>query len=211
MTDLRGKLGPARDQGARGTCVAFACSSVTDVVFGDVFSAEFLARCALSIDRADDENKGVSLNAGGEALVRLGQPLEGDWPYNPIASVGDIPLRVFRYARPYKSKGQKTTHGVDERLLTAELSRGLLIVIGIRVFDDFLMIKEPDTRLDAPQPGTNVRGLHAVSVVGDVGERRKYRWIIRNSWGPSWGSNGYALASSAFLRECVIETLSLEV
>jgi C1A family cysteine protease len=49
--------------------------------------------------------------------------------------------------------------------------------------------------LDAFFPNT-VRGGHAIAVVGYTATGR---FIIRNSWGTSWGDNGFAYASPAYI------------
>jgi hypothetical protein len=51
-------------------------------------------------------------------------------------------------------------------------------------------------KLDAFKPNT-VRGGHAVCVVGYTAEKR---FIIRNSWGASWGDQGFAYASEAYIK-----------
>ena len=50
--------------------------------------------------------------------------------------------------------------------------------------------------LDTFQPDT-VRGGHAICVVGYTSDRR---FIIRNSWGNSWGDHGFAYASEAYIN-----------
>jgi len=51
-------------------------------------------------------------------------------------------------------------------------------------------------KLDTFQPNT-VRGGHAVCIVG---YRTDKRFIIRNSWGTSWGDHGFAYASEAYIN-----------
>ncbi len=51
-------------------------------------------------------------------------------------------------------------------------------------------------KLDTFQPNT-VRGGHAIAVVGYTAD---HRFIIRNSWGTSWGDQGFAYASEAYIN-----------
>ena len=50
--------------------------------------------------------------------------------------------------------------------------------------------------LDTYQPSTK-RGGHAVCVVG---YRADGRFIIRNSWGTTWGDAGFGYASEAYIN-----------
>jgi C1A family cysteine protease len=52
-------------------------------------------------------------------------------------------------------------------------------------------------KIDTFQPGT-VRGGHAVSVVG---YRTDGRFIVRNSWGTSWGDKGFGYVSASFIAD----------
>jgi hypothetical protein len=51
-------------------------------------------------------------------------------------------------------------------------------------------------KLDNFQPAT-VRGGHAVCVVGYTADNR---FILRNSWGTTWGDKGFAYASEAYVN-----------
>ena len=51
-------------------------------------------------------------------------------------------------------------------------------------------------KLDTFQPNT-VRGGHAPAVVGYTADQR---FIVRNSWGTSWGDKGFAYASEAYIN-----------
>ena len=51
-------------------------------------------------------------------------------------------------------------------------------------------------KLDAFQPDT-ARGGHAVCIVGYTEDR----FIIRNSWGPTWGDKGFGYASAQYISD----------
>ena len=48
-----------------------------------------------------------------------------------------------------------------------------------------------------PTPDENVAGGHAVCAVGF--DDNKQAFIVRNSWGTSWGANGYFYMPYAFI------------
>jgi C1A family cysteine protease len=50
--------------------------------------------------------------------------------------------------------------------------------------------------LDTFQPNT-VRGGHAVCIVGYTAEKR---FIVRNSWGVTWGDKGFGYANEAYIK-----------
>lgn len=60
--------------------------------------------------------------------------------------------------------------------------------------------------LDEYQPETT-RGGHAVSIVG----YRPGRFIVRNSWGTTWGDSGFGYASLAYAQEAFTEAYGVQV
>lgn len=70
------------------------------------------------------------------------------------------------------------------------------ILVGLNVDQTWDSAAATGGNLDAFQPAT-VRGGHAVAVVG---YRADGRFIIRNSWGTTWGDRGFAYASEAYIN-----------
>jgi C1A family cysteine protease len=61
-------------------------------------------------------------------------------------------------------------------------------------------------KLDVYQPNTK-RGGHAVALVGYT----KDRFIVRNSWGTTWGDKGFGYASLAYARGAFTEAYGVIV
>ncbi|MGF6979926.1 C1A family cysteine protease [Paraburkholderia sp. JPY465] len=70
------------------------------------------------------------------------------------------------------------------------------ILVGVNVDATWDNATTTNGNLDAFQPST-VGGGHAACVVGYT---QDHRFIIRNSWGDSWGDKGFAYASEAYIN-----------
>ncbi len=70
------------------------------------------------------------------------------------------------------------------------------ILVGLNVDATWDNATATHGKLDTFQPNT-VRGGHAPCVVGYTAD---HRFIVRNSWGTSWGDHGFAYASEAYIN-----------
>ena len=194
--DMRALLPPVRDQGQRGTCVAFAVTAAHEVArAAGAAVAEDLSEEALFWGcKLIDGNWawGTRFESAAAALAATGQPLEAIWPYEPRRLAG-IP-----YNPPGARSNDWHTSGIgpaplDLASVRLEIDAGRPVVLGLIVFDS-LYFPSAAGRIDAPAAGSPSRGRHAVLAVGhDVDAL-----LIRNSWGQSWGLGGYAWLSNGY-------------
>lgn len=70
------------------------------------------------------------------------------------------------------------------------------IMAGVSVDDTWDNATANKGRLDVFKPGTS-RGGHAICIVGYTKDKR---FIVRNSWGASWGDKGFAYATEAYIK-----------
>lgn len=203
--DRRNDLLPVRDQGRRGTCVAFAMTAGHELLDagGRELSVEFLYWGAKQRDGLSRSADGTTLGAAGAALADLGQPLESAWPYddqrNPQASSYRPPNAVVLEALGRRRRvGRHLNPSSDD--IRAALVRGNVVALGIRLFMTWYVLRS-GARIDLPPAGAVALGGHAVLVSGfdESEEPNDGLFIIRNSWGTSWGEDGYGYLPFAYV------------
>ena len=204
---MRGSLAtswPVRDQGPRGTCVAFAGTASHEAARSGavVLSEEFLYWACKQQDGFPTRS-GTTLTAMSTALESDGQCLAASWPYDPLAdqnSAGYGPTAAARVdAAGRQIRGNNP--GVATAALVTALDDGVIPVVVLELFDTWHNVGA-DGLIALPAPGARRLGLHAVAVV-DHEASAGSRFLVRNSWGSSWGAGGYGTVAGAYLdRYC---------
>ncbi|XP_038221123.1 cysteine proteinase 15A-like [Zerene cesonia] len=191
-----GFVSPVKDQGACGACWAF--SAVANIeshikIYLDkevTLSEQFLIDC--EVGRVGCQSTTV-LKVFGEIVSIFGGVLQ-ERDYNSYSGRPEtcrwqgkpqpVPVVGFRRVQP------------DERVMTEYLFKygPLSAAINSASMEKYKgnFIDEPS---DADCPASNLN--HAVLIVGyntfidkTTGKQTPY-WIIKNSWGKSWGDNGF--------------------
>lgn len=198
--DLRARLGPIRDQGARSTCLAHATTAAHEYARGSTLalSPEYLHYFACG---GQSSSHGVDFPEVSRALQDRGQPAESDCPYhlNDPPPDWSPPKDLGLYRRRSSFSGPAP----DE--VEALLDAGHAPVLGIATTDAFYAPVLPAV-ISATG---SVLGLHAVLAVG-IGETSTARcFLIRNSWGRMWGDSGHAWVDDAFIVQHLYEVMVL--
>lgn len=98
----------------------------------------------------------------------------------------------------FDSPDKTDTLSRNHTLLTSALSEGYPVGISLKVFDnlgrDGAFVLHPD---DAPNAKED--GWHAMVIVGYSEDDNFY--IVRNSWGPEFGDNGYCYIPTAYVDD----------
>ena len=209
VRDLRPLFGPARDQGARPTCLAFAARD-THAGLRDGWaplSCEF-AFYAAQKRAGRPPTSGALLSTMLDALRLDGQPDEKGWPYlaavpadhrlwTPPATVGPL----------YGRNGQRD--GTDLSSILAALDRDTPVLMLTMLSRSFFQprgdgVVDPAND-ELPEPAQR----HAVVAVGHGTVDGTPAILIRNSWGPGWGLEGHAWLTERFLAPRLFATANL--
>lgn len=154
-------------------------------------SEEFLYWGCKKIDGRLDDN-GTTLNSAINSLKSYGQPKEEYWTYDSCCLITNNTYQPSEDAKVEALKkriynGNRLAISVEE--VKQKLSDRYAVIIGIVLFEEFLI---PSSGLvPLPQNVNKALGGHAVLIAGWDDRLWNGVFIIRNSWGESWGVNGY--------------------
>ena len=191
-----GHCPPVYNQGSLGSCTANAIAAVVDFIRAKQ-KQKFIYPSRLFIYYSEREmqdtvmwDSGAYIRDGIKSVVKLGVCPEGQWPYDVKRFTEKPPDEAYANALNYQTL---VYHRIDNKnldMLKNVLASGYPFVFGFSVYDSFESEEVRITgKVPMPLDSDSLKGGHAVVAVGY--NDRVRRFIIRNSWGSSFGKGGY--------------------
>jgi C1A family cysteine protease len=194
IVDLRPYCSPIENQGNLGSCTGQAIAGAIELLnkrngnYRDI-SRLFIYYYERLILGTVNYDSGAYIRDGIKSTNKYGASLESYWPYD---------IKKYRHEPIIEAKNDALNRKVTryERIADLEgfidsLSNGFPIIMGFNVYSSFMSASVASTGV-MPYPNTKrekLLGGHAVLIVGYI--KSKKVLIARNSWGTSWGDNGY--------------------
>jgi len=189
------------NQGTQGSCVGWAVGYAAKSYLVNIgqkwgvkehqFSPSYIYN---QINGGVDE--GSSIYEALQLVIEQGVCLLADMPYNENDFTTQPNQTQKIIAEQYRSLSMRRISEGDVNNMKVALQEGIPIVVGIPVYPDF-------DNLDSSNPiydnsfGTS-RGNHAICLIGYNDETNSFKFI--NSWGTSWGLNGYGNISYSLIE-----------
>ena len=188
-TDLRSLLGPARDQGPRPTCLAFAATAAHEVARHPscYLSTEYLAFYGARRSHCTPE-RGLSPESVAQALEYDGQPAETVWPYStemPDFRTWTPPTTTYTL---HRARIRFSARSVGE---VREMVRGGVPVVLIVSVTSAMYTPDAEGVVRPSPSDELIARHHALLAVGSGHAEDGAYLLVRNSWGRAWGTQGH--------------------
>lgn len=194
--DLRANCPPTYDQGKLGSCTANAIAGALefDQIKEDlspifVPSRLFIYYNERVIEGTVSSDSGAQIRDGIKSVAKQGACDETEWPYDISKFTAQPPATCYEDALKHRAITYKrVTRSLQN--LKGCLAEGYPFIFGFTVYESFESDAVAKTGVvPLPQADEKVLGGHAVVAVGY--DDSTQRFLVRNSWGSSWGQEGY--------------------
>lgn len=210
--DLRGVcMSPVKDQGQAGSCTGQGWSSVFeslqlielkkklsgDSALEEFNKTKFTPASALFIywnerilDGTTTQDSGSEIRTGMKAVKQFGVCPESLWPYDIAREFSTPTTHAYNIAKLHKVLYGYKIDNTKLTLLKTCLNQGYPIVYGQTLYNSFMSDAVANTGV-VPMPGQKESpvGGHCTVIAGY--DDATSRFIVKNSWGTSWGDKGY--------------------
>jgi C1A family cysteine protease len=216
QVDLRQPWWDIGDQQATGSCVGWATAEgvmrYLFVAAGRLGQADHLSpryiwmsskETDMMVSRPETfiEDAGTTLKAAADICRNFGVALETALPFHISTTMFLGREDDFFAAAAQLKAASYFNAGLDLNSWRHAVADGKPVLVALNVDREWDSAADRAGLLDTFQPNT-VRGGHCVCVVG---YREDGRFIIRNSWGTTWGDQGFAYASEAYIQNAFFQ------
>ncbi|KAL0217268.1 hypothetical protein RCL1_007849 [Eukaryota sp. TZLM3-RCL] len=199
------------DQQQCGSCYAFAAVNV----LGDYLCLRNEARVTLSPQHIVSCSDNLGCEGGTAPMTmdfikKQGVVVESDFPYvSGQADFGVPTCPNLSGKTHYKAPDTGILAGLpdmEERMMRMLVERGTLFGMYI-IFSDFIDYSSGIYKQTVPDNKDTNMGGHAVAIRGYGEEDGQKYWLVANSWGPTWGMEGYFKIAKGS-NEATFETIT---
>lgn len=183
----------ARDQGQRGSCVAFAIAGIKGCMANYMLSPEYAYLATALRSPSWQPNQGLSVQIAIES-TSSGLPEDHLFPYKH--NEPERPLPALPTELPLFGPDM-TLMPPDLAQVKTWLAEGRPVGTAITLTRSFMAPIDGLVAFEKPV----YPGRHAVVIVGYGNDQKgNEHYLICNSWGSSWGLNGHAWIPDSYLK-----------
>jgi C1A family cysteine protease len=204
--DLRNSCPLVYDQGQLGSCTANAIGGAfefellkQDKTKDFIPSRLFIYYNERVMEHTVNTDAGAQIRDGVKSVNKQGVCPETMLPYDISKFAAKPSATCYKEALKHQVLSYQRVQQTTDQM-KACLAEGYPFVFGFTVYDSFESSTVAKTgKVNMPKKNEGVIGGHAVMAVGY--DDKTKRFIVRNSWGTSWGLKGYFTMPYQYLTD----------
>ncbi|EGT32164.1 hypothetical protein CAEBREN_11106 [Caenorhabditis brenneri] len=185
----QGKLTPIKNQGQCGSCWAFATVAAVEAQHA-IKKGQLVSLSEQEMVDCDGRNNGCS---GGYRPYAMRFVKE-----NGLESEKEYPYSALKHDQCFLKQNDTRVFIDDFRMLSTNeedianwVGTKGPVTFGMNVVKAMYSYRSGIFNPSSEDCAEKSMGAHALTIVGYGGEGSSAFWIVKNSWGTSWGSSGY--------------------
>jgi len=194
--DLRPIMSPIRDQSDLGCCTGFGITAAMEALALKerrtpvTLSPLFVYYWERFIEKTLSVDSGAQIRDGVKVVKKYGAAHEKTWPYI-VSKFRTIPsVKAQKEALEHQALSYYRIDNGSINQIKLALAASLPVVFGFSVYSSMETAKVMKTGIiPLPKPTDDLLGGHCVLACGY--DDAKHRITFKNSWGASWGAEGY--------------------
>ena len=194
---------PVYNQGNLGSCTgnAIAAALEYDLIKQNLKdftpSRLFIYYNERLLEGTVKSDSGAMIRDGIKTVSKQGACKETIWPYDILKFARKPTVTAYKDGLNHVGVSYYSVNQTELEIKTA-LASNFPVIFGFTVFSSFETQEVATTGIvKMPVANESVLGGHAVLIVGYDDSKRQF--IVRNSWGESWGSNGYCFMPYSYI------------
>jgi hypothetical protein len=191
--DLSGNFPTPGSQGRQGSCVGWATAYALKSYHEKIeeqwsFSEQSTFSPAWIYNQINDgKDEGSRIDNALQLMIDQGAATWQAMPYTDQDYLTQPSEEVVAQAANYKAESMRSVTSAQQ--MKAALANRSPVVVGIRIFDAFNHLQGSNSVYNTTEG--ELQGGHAVTLVGYDDNQFGGAFKVINSWGTSWGDNGF--------------------